>query len=221
VVFLLEDDTYLHLAFVTGHDSKKSMLKCVSYDTRLYERDGRLVHTVIIYTADVKNKPKALNIGTLTYDPDVILMANYDGNAIFTELENKIKSGQKLSDTDTLKLVLLPLMKHTMPRHELASNTIELAKTIPDTQKKNACIAAAFAFASKYLDDEKLNNLREVLEMTQLVESFMMDGQIKVAKNLIKEGMSVSFITRTSGVEESKIRELMKEMELETEYNTV
>jgi len=215
MVFLLEDNTYLHLAFVTGHDSKQAMLKCVGYDTRLYERDGRLVHTVMIYTADVKNKPNALNIGTLTYDPDVILMSDYDGNTIFTELENKIKSGQDLADADVIKLVLLPLMNHTMPRYELTSSTIELAKTIPDTQKKNACIAAAFGFASKYLDDEKLNSLREVLEMTELVESFMMDEKIETIKAALKEGLPIASIARIARLEESKIKELMKEFGIE------
>ena len=97
IVFLLEDDTYLHFAFETGHNSKGAMLKCIGYDTRLYERDGRLVHTVIIYTADVKTKPKGLSIGTLSYDPQVILMVDYDGNAIFKELEAKIKADEELT----------------------------------------------------------------------------------------------------------------------------
>jgi len=215
MVFLLEDNTYLHLAFVTGHDSKQALLKCVGYDTRLYERDGRLVHTVVIYTADVKKKPPALTIGTLTYDPAVILMVDYDGDTIFTELENKIKSGQDLTDIDVLKLVLLPLMNHTMPRHNLATDTIELAKKILDPKKKNACIAAAFGFASKYLDDEKINKLREVLEMTELVESFMMDEKIETIKVALKEGLPIASIARITRLDESKIKELMKELGIE------
>ena len=67
-----------------------------------------------------------------------------------------------------LNLVLLPLMRHTIPRKELAVKSIELAQAIPDTAKRNACIAAAFAFASKYLDDDETNNLLEVLKMTDL-----------------------------------------------------
>jgi len=165
MVFLLEDNTYLHLAFVTGHNSKKAMLKCVGYDVRLYERDERLIHTVIIYTADVKEKPNPLNIGTLTYDPNVLLMADYNGNNTFTELENKIKAGQELSDADILKFVLLPLMNHTLPPYELASSTIELAKTIPDPTKREACVAATFAFASKHLDETDREKLMGVIKV--------------------------------------------------------
>jgi len=218
MVFLLEDDTYLHLAFVTGHDSKKAMLKCVGYDTRLYERDERLVNTAVIYTADVKKKPNALNIGTLTYDPGVILMADYDGDTTFTELQNKIKSNQELSDTDVLRLVLLPLMSHTMPRYELASSAIALAKTISDQQKKDACIAATFAFASKYLDEEKLENLKEVLEMTGLAKLFIMDERVAIARDMIKDGEPLAKIMKYSRLSESEILKLQEEVndELQT-----
>ena len=217
MVFLLGDNTYLHLAFVTGHNSKKSMLKCVGYDIRLYERNERLIHTVVIYTADVKKKPKALNIGTLTYDPDVILMADYDGNTIFTELENKIKSGQDLSDTDTLKFVLLPLMNHTMPPFELASSTIKLAKTIPNPSKREACIVAAFAFAGKQLNETDMEKLMGVfrMTMTDLGVMLVMDEKKETVKNALKEGIPIGSIARITGLEESKIRELMKEFGIE------
>jgi hypothetical protein len=61
-------------------------------------------------------------------------MGEYDGNTIFAELEAKIKAEQDLTDFDMLNLVLLPLMRHTMPRKELAAKSIELAKPYPTSQ---------------------------------------------------------------------------------------
>ena len=59
--------------------------------------------------------------------------------------------------------------------------------------------------------------------MTELATMFVMDGvrdgKIEVAKNLLKEGMSVSFITRTAELEESEVLELIEELGLETEYS--
>jgi hypothetical protein len=46
--------------------------------------------------------------------------------------------------------------------------SVQLAQRIPDTAKRNACIAAAFAFASKYLAENELNKLAEAIEMTDL-----------------------------------------------------
>ena len=82
-VFLLEDDSYLHYEFETGYN-KSAIVRFAGYDLRLFERDGRIVNTVIIYTAEVKEAPPVLNIGSLMYSPSVILMADYDGNAIYT-----------------------------------------------------------------------------------------------------------------------------------------
>ena len=45
------------------------MIKGASYDIRLFERDGRAVHTVIIYTHEVKSKPPGLKVGSLEYNP--------------------------------------------------------------------------------------------------------------------------------------------------------
>ena len=102
VVFLLVDDSYLHFAFQTGHSSRGAMIKGASYDVRLFERGGRKVHTAIIYTHEVKSKPPGLKIGSLEYNPDIILMNDYDGNVIFSEIEAKIKADETLTDTDLL-----------------------------------------------------------------------------------------------------------------------
>ena len=214
VVFLLEDDTYLHFAFETGHNSKRSMLKCASYDIRLYERDEREVYSVIIYTADVKTKPTGLRLGTLAYNPDVILMGEYDGNSIFAELETKIKSGQDLSELDTLNLVLLPLMKHTLSRMTLAEKSIKLAQSIPDIAKRNACIAAAFAFGKAYLDEADSGKLLEVLKMSNLGALLVIDTAKSIAKKMLQRGMSISAIAEDTGLDEATIKELQAELEL-------
>ena len=219
VVFLLADDSYLHFAFETGHNSTGVMIKSAGYDLRLFERDGRLIHPVVIYTADVKTKPTGLNIGGLVYTPDVILMGEYDGNTIFAELEAKIKAEQELTDLDMLNLVLLPLMRHTIPRKELAVKSIELAQTIPDVTKRNACIAAAFAFASRYLEENEIDKLLEVLRMTDLGEMLVMDAikdeKLETVKNALQEGIPIRSISRITGIDEVTIRRMQAEMDIE------
>jgi len=226
MVFLLVDDNYLHFAFETGQSGDKAVARCASYDLRLYERDGRMIHTVIIYTSDVKNSPGRLCTGSLVYNPDVILMGDYDGNAVFAELETKIKTGQDFTDLDMLNLVLLPLMRHTIPRKELAVKSIELAQAIPDITKRNACIAAAFAFANKYLDVSETNKLLEVLRMTDLGTMLVMDAvkdavkdaveerNIKVATAMLKDGMGISTVSRYTGLDEPTVRQLHAELDV-------
>jgi len=214
VVFLLDDETYLHLAFETGYDIAK-LIHCAGYDLRLFERDRRSVRTVLIYTADVIDEPDDLTMGSLAYTPDVILMGSYDGNAMFAKLNSKIRTGEDLTDSDMLNLILLPLMKHSMPRKELAASSIKLAQTIPDAAKRNACIAAAFAFASKYLDKEESIELLEVLKMTDLavmlVEDAVNDERTELAKEMIKDNEPISKIIKYTKLAESTIKRLQVE----------
>jgi hypothetical protein len=223
VVFLLADNSYLHFAFVTGRKHKVSMQKCAGYDLRLYERDERLIQTVLIYTAEVKRKPRGLKIGSLEYNPNIILMGEYDGNAIFAELEAKIKAGQELADVALLNLVLLPLMKHTMPRRELAENTIKLAQKIPDETKRDACIAAAYAFTSKHLEEADRLKLLEVLRMCDVLERYV-DGRIdeklnerisEVAKNLIRDRFPLDLVVRHTGLDMRVVKRLKAEVDNE------
>jgi hypothetical protein len=223
VVFLLADNSYLHFAFVTGRKHKLSMQKCAGYDLRLYERDGRLIQTVLIYTAEVKRKPKGLKIGSLEYTPNIILMGEYDGNAIFTELETKINSGQNLTDADLLNLVLLPLMRHTMPRRELAESTIKLAQKIPDETKRDACIAAAYAFTSKHLEEADRLKLLEVLRMCDVLERYV-DGRIdekvnesriEITKNRLRDRFPLDLIVRHTGLDMKTVKRLKTEVDRE------
>ena len=221
IVFLLVDDTYLHFAFETGYDIGK-LIQSAGYDLRLYARDKRKVHSVIIYTADVKKMPEELVMGSLSYKPDVILMCNYDGNAMFAELESKIKEGQELTDIDMLNLVLVPLMKHNMPRQELAKKSMALAQTIPDAAKREACIAAAYAFAARYLSSEESKNLLEVIKMVDwgklLVEDTETNVRIELAKKLLKRGISVDAVVEDFGLEESMVIKLRDELKREPAY---
>ena len=215
VVFLLMDNDYLHFAFETGY-SRAGLFKNAGYDLRLSERDGRQVHTVIIYTADVRQRPAGLSIGSLVYTPDIILMGNYDGNTIFAGLEAKIKAGEELTDVDILNLVLLPLMRHTMSRKDLAAKSIKLAQSITDTTKRNACVAAAFAFAGKYLDEADREKLLEVLRMTDLGVMLVSDAvnneKKEIAITMLRDGVGISTISKYTGLDESTVKRLQQEL---------
>ena len=210
VVFLMEDESYLHIGFESGKDGD-DIIRHLDYDVRLIQRDGRTVNTIIVYTADVKTAPEVIQSDTLEYKPHIILMHDYDGNDIFTKLEAKLKAGQELTDADILNLIFLPLMRHTIPRQELVEKSIALAKTISDVGKRNACTAAAFAFASKYLDEAETAKILEVLKVTDLGTMLVMDKLTEVARRLLQRGMSIGAIVEDTGLEESTVKRLLQE----------
>lgn len=185
------------------------------YDLRLYGRDKRSITTVIIYSSDVKEADTTLNIGSLFYSPDKIMMYEYDGNSIYTELECKLKAGQELNDVDMLNLIFLPLMRNNIIKEELAVKSIKLAQTIPDKTKRNICIASVFAFANKYLLENELLELLGVLKMTDLVTMLIEEREVEIAKNMLKDNLSVEIISKYTGLDESTIKQLQSELDNE------
>jgi cyanate lyase len=214
-VFLLEDDTYLHIEFQTSYN-ERDLMRFAAYDIRLYERDGRPISTVIIYTANVPNAADSINIGSLVYSPQRIMMKEYDGDTVYRGLTAKIEAGQDITDTDMLNLIFLPLMMHTIDSGELAVKSVQLAQRIPDTTKRNACIAAAFAFGSKYLNVSKIKKLLEALKMTDLATMLMEEAEEKraiiIARRLFKKGLSVQEIAEATGLDESTVQKLQGEL---------
>jgi hypothetical protein len=193
------------------------MIRFAGYDVRIYDRHRKEIRTVIIYSSDVKKRPSGLKIGSLTYEPDIIMLYDYDGETIYAGLEAKLKSGQELTDVDMLNLMFLPLMKNKLPKSELAKKSIEMAKTITDRTKRDACIASAVAFMSRYLNDNEINDILEVLKMTDIVSRIITDDRTEIAKKAIKEGATIEFICKITGLDIDTVEELKEQYEEEQE----
>lgn len=140
-------------------------------------------------------------------------MSRYDGNAIFAGLEAKIKTNCELTDLDMLNLVFVPLMNHSMSRKELVTKSIILAQGILDTKKRDACIAAAFAFANKYLSEQESQELMEMLRMTDLGTMLVMDEKRETAKKALKKGATIDFVVEITDLDESTVKQLKEELE--------
>ena len=218
-IFLLEDASYLHLEFQTTN-AKKDLARFAAYDVRLYERDEKKVTTVIIYSSEVKEAETYLEIGSIIYNPQKIMMNDYNGNEIYEKLENKIKNREDLTDVDLMNLIFLPLMKHTLSKAELATKTVELAQTISDETKRDICIASAVAFASKYLNDSEKRKLMEVIRMADLIDMIVeesvekgkLEGKLETAQNALLKGFSIDDIMAITGLAADRIKELQQEV---------
>ena len=214
-ILLLENNTYLHLGFETGiHE--KVLVRHLEYDVRLYARDGREMKTVIVYTSDVKEAPLPLKIGpNLTYSPDAVLLAEYDGDSIIAEIEQKVIAKEHLKDQDITKLTFLPLMKTVMDRSEMAYKTVTLAKSIEDKEKRDACIATTIAYASKILSNTDIDKLLEAIRLTDLgvvmAEFFGNDIKIDIAKRMLQRGTAIEVIAEDTELDISTVSRLQEE----------
>ena len=188
-LLLLEDDSYEHFEFQSSY-SEDDLARFAMYDLQVYHRDKRKIQTIIIYSSDVRKIDNNLHIGSLVYTPINIMMYNYDGNAVYKTLETKLKSGNDITDNDMLNLIFLPLMKWEkkgLSRVALTKQSIKMAQTIPDRRKRDICTAAAFMFSQKYLNETDLNQILEVLKMTDLATMLIEDAVNENTKKVEKE----------------------------------
>jgi len=118
-----------------------------------------------------------------------------------------------------------------MPRIELAENSIKLAHTIRDETKKNTYIAAIFAFANKYLSEDEIGKLLEGLKMFDLAERVAEkvaervaekvaervaeDKTFEIANNALREGATIDFVGKITGLDEATIKRLQAELGIE------
>ncbi len=221
VIFLLEDDTLLHLEFQTTksiEDLKRFML----YDARLAILQDRKINTAVIYSGSIKTAPRRLNTGSLKYTVTNVYMKTFNGDRELATIANKLEHQQQLDETDYLKLIFLPLMKSKNTEEEQTIKAAELAKNeaIPD-KTRNFIIAALIVITDKFMTENNKRKLLEVIKLTQIEQWLREEGRQEgreeekkeIALAALKKGLPVEDIIDITGLDKKTILKL-KEKQL-------
>jgi uncharacterized protein (DUF1778 family) len=179
------------------------------------EKENKSLNSYVAEAVDQKltaSGNPSINTGSLVYGLAKIMIADYDGFAIYREFDAKIKAGRELSGVDMLNLAFLPLMKNDIPQNQLADDFIRLAQAIPDKEKQNACIAIAAAFANKNLNNDETDSILEAFLSTDLgamsVERTIRDERTEVAKKALKKGYNIDDIIELTDLDAETIKRL-------------
>ncbi len=188
-LFLLADDTYLHLEFQTTFD-EKDLDRFLQYDVSAYERYKKPIKTVVIYGADVEKVLEQKSYGSVQYEAQAVLMKKYNGDAIIQNLWAKVENGEELTDLDELHLIFLPLMRSSLNRSERAIETVEIAKRIKNEEKQVRLLATIIAVSDKFIDKEYAEKLMEVLSMARVIRMAEERARINESQQAIKKYLS-------------------------------
>ncbi|MEK4127811.1 MULTISPECIES: hypothetical protein [Anoxybacillus] len=188
-LFLLADDTYLHLEFQTTFD-EKDLDRFLQYDVSAYERYKKPIKTVVIYGADVEKVSEQKSYGSVQYEAQAVLMKKYNGDAIIQNLWTKVENGEELTDLDELHLIFLPLMRSSLNRSERAIETVEIAKRIKNEEKQVRLLATIIAVSDKFIDKEYVEKLMEVLSMARVIRMAEERARINESQQAIKKYLS-------------------------------
>ncbi|BBW97134.1 transcriptional regulator [Geobacillus icigianus] len=232
-VFLLEDDSILLLEYESNERFIDNHLKYLEYACRIlrtsYQQEKRIrpIRIVVIYTSDVTSVHQHLDAGDVFLSSKAVLLGEFNGDAIFQAIEEKIHNGEPLTPGETMKLILVPLMHTRLDRQTMIEKTIELAKTIREEPKQLHIIAGVLTATDKFIDPSYAQKVKEWMKMNKvfrlLVEDLEQEKEkavkqaekqkaIEIAKNLL-DVLPIHEVAKRTGLTVAEVAELAKEMD--------
>ena len=217
-VFLLEDDTLLHLEFQTT--VPEDLLRRVAYyGARIVERHNMDVYTAVIYSGRIESAPELLEKGSLCYRVTNVFLKSMDGDKEYQRIKTLIERGLELEETDLLKLILLPLMKSLQSEAEMTIKAAELAKSA-NSKLTSFVIGSIIAITDKFLTEEYKKRLLEVLSMTQIEEWLReegkaegkLEGKHEDARNALIEGIEPTIVAKITGLPLTTIQKIKADL---------
>jgi hypothetical protein len=205
-IFALEDDTILILEYESSGDAK-NLLKYGHYAFRVAEMyrgsKARKVAIVVIYTGDIESAANRLDLGCLQLKIEQVFLSKYDGNAMYSELERKVRAGEKLTDEDVMRFIILPLTAKS-EKQPMIEAAVKLAKEIGDEHEQSFIIAGILSATDKFINKEYSNKLKEWLKMTKVARLFE-EEKIEYAKEYAKEKIDERVLTMTKMLLEENV----------------
>jgi hypothetical protein len=208
-IFLLADNTLLHLEFQTSV-SKEILKRFMLYDARLINKDERDVNTAVIYSGRIEKAPDRLKKGSITYKVANVYMKGYDGDKEYQKLHEKIEKSEPLNEEEILKLIFLPLMKSKKTEDEMAIQAAELAKDITG-EIKTFVIGAIVAITDKFMSEDYKKRLLEVLKMTQ-IEQWIREGGRQEGRVEAKQDDICKYLVKRFGAKPDELISKVREM---------
>ncbi|ENK0556596.1 DUF4351 domain-containing protein [Clostridium sporogenes] len=173
--FLMEDDTFIHFEFQTTNKGKADLRRFRAYEALLSHQTGKDVVTYVVYSGNIKNPGNTLETGISEFRVNSISMASRDGDKIYNDVVEKIKSGIEVAKEDFISLTFTPIMGGKISTVDKIINAIDIVKDIKKSYKHDI-ESILYAFANKFLSGKDLEKVKEELKMTELGKSLIQEG---------------------------------------------
>ena len=174
----MTDGTWTHLEFESDRIRTEDLRRYRAYEAVMSHHYQVEVRTCVICSSDVKELKSRLTEGANIYRVKIVRLKDRDAGRIIRRLERRQKKGQ-LKRPELLKLLLTPLMGGEMPQRERITRAFMLLKGERGnrSREEQACMEAVlYALAVKFLPEQELEKLKEMVNMTVLGEMIRQDG---------------------------------------------
>ena len=170
------EDLYIHLEFQTTDKGISDLQRFHAYDAVYSHKTGKKVITYyVIYSGGIKKTRAELDCGLYTYRVNPIYLQDKNADFVFRRLKEKLKNGEFLSEADFSNLCLTPLMSGNMSKKKTIKEAMLLARQSSSAAAEKTT-AMLYALADKFLDNEELEEIKEVVRMTRLGQMLLDEG---------------------------------------------
>lgn len=183
-LFLLSDGSLAIIDYESSF-SRENFVKYLNYIARVIRRfairrelkDLKQLKMVVIYTADVERAEERYDLGGLILVVESAYLIHLDGSQIYDRLKSKIDAGEKLTEEELMKLMILPLtVKGKKRKQETIEKAVNLGKRLPDREGQLKVIAGILTFTDKVIDRAYAKKLEEEMQMTLVGQMLMEEG---------------------------------------------
>lgn len=216
-VFLMEDDTYVHLEFQTTL-SKRDLARFLAYDANYFYTTGKRIKTYVIYTNDITydKVETELDIGSAVYriEPRCINSSDFD------ILVEELSTLNSIKDEDVVKVVTLPLCKSSKTYFEKIKISLDLSEKISNRADKYESQGYLFLLAHKFLESKELKEIERMIRMYEFGKALLIESKeegikegIKESiKKCIKSGLDDKFILKTFDISKQELSDIKKDI---------
>ena len=201
--FLTQDDILHHFEFQSTDGGIKDLRRFKGYEAVLEHQTGKTVITHVIYSGDIKRPLSGYDSGLNHYQVHIISLQDKDAAKILEKIEKKIeaekktdtqkkeqgiKKGSYISTDEMLELVMIPIMGGEMTKVEKITKAFKLANEL-EGEEAGQIQTMLYAFAEKFLNNQEIEPIKEVLLMTRLGQMLVEMGEEKGIEQGMEQGI--------------------------------
>jgi hypothetical protein len=177
--FVMEDGKWKHFEFQSTNEGKDGLRRFRAYEMLVSYQHKVEVTTYVLFSGKIKKPVTELTEGINTYRVVPIIMQDRNADALISDIQRKINSGEVLTKKDLVPLILCPLMGGNMTQKERIRAAYSITKEaieipVEEIQKIEAVL---YAMADKFLDRKELEELLEEIGMTKLGQMLFEKGE--------------------------------------------
>lgn len=175
---VMKDGSWTHFEFQSSDTKALQDLKRFwAYEALTTLQHNVEVRTYVLFSGNIKCPRTEFTSGFNTYRVQPIIMKGHRTEEVFDNINYKLEHSIPLTREDLVPLTLCPLMGGDIPQKERIQKAFRIIRKaedlIPEAGKIEAVI---YAMASKFLDSEDFNQIKEEIKMTELGLFIYNDG---------------------------------------------